>query len=81
MLKGSSNLGAERSPDENTATANTTNTVKDRRTILLQTARVMAFSEVSKQPVPVRVLFGSGSQMSYITENLQRKLNLKPGQS
>ena len=75
MLKGSSNSGAERSPDENTATANTTNTVKDRRTILLQTARVMVFSE---QPVPVRVLFDSGSQMSYITENLQRKLNPKP---
>ena len=78
MLKGPSNSEAERSPDENTATANTTNTVKDQRTILLQTARVMAFGEVSKQPVPVRVLFDSGSQMSYITENLQRKLNLKP---
>ena len=78
MLKGSSNSGAERSPDKNMATANTTNTVKDRRTILLQTARVMAFSEESKQPVPVRVLFDSGSQMSYVTENLQRKLNLKP---
>ena len=71
MLKGSSNSWAERSPYENTATANTTNTVKDRHTILLQTVRVMAFSEVSKQLVPVLVLFDSGSQMSYITENLQ----------
>ena len=38
----------------------------------------MAFGEASKKSIPVRVLFDSGSQMSYITENLQVKLNLKP---
>ena len=49
--------------EENTAMANTTNTSKDRRTILLQTARVMAFGESSKKSIPVCILFDSGSQM------------------
>ena len=81
MSNSSPNAGAdhERTPEENATTANTTNTIKDRRTIiLLQTAKVMAFGEASKKSIPVCVLFDSGSQMSYITENLQAKLNLKP---
>ena len=66
MSYSSSNAGAdhERTPEENATTANTTNTIKDRRTILLQTAKVMTFGEASMKSIPVRVLFDSGSQMS-----------------
>ena len=38
----------------------------------------MAFGDLSKQPVPARVLFDNGSQLSYITEHLMKQLNLKP---
>ena len=60
-------------------TNNTANTsTRSSQTVLLQTARVVAFGE-SKQPqAPVRVLFDSGSQLSYISEKLQRQLKLKP---
>ena len=61
-----------------TTTANTTNHVKNRQTIMLQTARVMAFGESDSQSVPARILFDNGSQMSYISEQLQKQLNLRP---
>ena len=38
----------------------------------------MAFSNSSGPFIPVRVLFDSGSQLSYITEKLQSQLSLKP---
>lgn len=38
----------------------------------------MEFSEVDGSSVPVRVLFDSGSQLSYVTERLQDRLRLKP---
>jgi len=53
--RGSTSPLTEQSQEENTTSANTTNTVKDRRTILLQTARAVAFGDASKQPVPVRI--------------------------
>ena len=37
----------------------------------------MAFGDLSKQPVPARVLFNNGSQLSYVTEHLMKQLNLK----
>ena len=45
---------------------------------MLQTAKAMAFSDVDGFSVSVRVLFDSGSQLSYITERLQNQLQLKP---
>ena len=59
-------------------TANTTNNAKNQQTVLLQTAKVMAFGDLSKQLVPARVLFDNGSQLSYVTEHLMTQLNLKP---
>ena len=61
-----------------TTTANTTNHVKNLQTIMLQTARVMAFGESDSQSVPAQILFDNGSQMSYISEQLQKQLNLRP---
>ena len=47
---------------------------KNRPAILLQTAHAASTSGPS---VPVRILFDNGSQLSYVTERLQRQLNLK----
>ena len=51
---------------------------KNWQTVLLQIAKVMAFGELTKQPVPARVLFDNGSQLSYVTEHLMKQMNLKP---
>ena len=45
-------------------------------TVLLQTARAVATN--GEKSVPVRVLFDTGSQRTYITNSVQRRLNLKP---
>ena len=37
----------------------------------------MAFGYLNKQPVPARVLFDNGSQLSYVTEYIMKQLNLK----
>ena len=52
--------------------ANTTSVSKEYQMILLQTAHAIAHA------VPVRVLFDNGSQLSYVTETLQRQLGLTP---
>jgi hypothetical protein len=45
-------------------------------TVLLQTARAIATN--GKKSIPVRVLFDTGSQRTYITNSVQKRLNLKP---
>ena len=64
---------------ENVTTTSTTNTSTHRRTVLLQTARAVAFDENSNQSTPVRVLFHNGSQRSYVTDSLRSRLGLKAG--
>lgn len=61
-----------------TTTANTINHVKNQQTIPLKTARVMVFNEDGSQLVPARILLDNGSQLPYITEQLEKQLNLKP---
>ena len=56
----------------------TTNTVRDKGTVLLQTARATAFNEENSKSTEVRILFYNGSQRSYVTSNLMSRLNLKP---
>ena len=46
--------------------------------VLLQTARTYAYVENGTKLLPVRVLLDSGSQRSYITNHLKRKLGLIP---
>ena len=52
--------------------------VKDKRTILLQTAQAIAVNPVTNCEQPVRILLDKGSQRSYITNELQHKLKLVP---
>ena len=55
----------------------TTSVAKGKTNVLLQTALAYAFGEDQSKKVPVNILFDSGSQRSYITKELQRKLSLK----
>ena len=61
-----------------TLTTTTTTTTKNQQVILLQTAKAIASGDINASTVPVRVLFDTGSQLSYITERLQDQLHLKP---
>ena len=65
--------GAESKKETST---NTTNTMRDKKTILLQTARAVASNEGGSKKVGVRLLLDSGSQRSYLTESLKHKLSL-----
>lgn len=66
---------------ENTGitTATTTNreSSKPNCRVLLQTAKAVATNEDGTRSTVVRLLFDSGSQRSYITENLRATLHLK----
>ena len=55
---------------------NTTNTMKDKRAILLQTARGVASNESGSKKVGICLLLDSGSQRSYLTKSLKNKLSL-----
>ena len=49
--------------------------------VLLQAAKAQAYNEDGSTSVKVRILFDNGSQRTYITNNLQRKLGLTPKKS
>ena len=59
-------------------TLNATTSTKKHKTVLLQTAHTITLADLGGTSVPVRVLFDSGSQLSYVTERLQQQLHLKP---
>jgi len=54
---------------------NTTNSVKDSKAILLQTAKAVA-CDLSEANKARGILFDNGSQRSYITESLKQRLRL-----
>ena len=58
--------------------ANTSNTTREGKLVLLQTARAVAFNDDTGRTINVRVLFDTGSQRSYVTDTLVSRLNLKP---
>ena len=84
LLSGNSNSNAGTSGDSGSNTeakptsANTTSVSKNCQMVLLQTAHAAALTSPNGFSVPARVLFDSGSQLSYIMERLQWQLNLKP---
>ena len=46
--------------------------------MFLQTAKTYAYSQHSNRAIPVRVLLDSGSQRSYATNHLKKRLGLQP---
>ena len=67
--------GSETSSTTTSATSTTINAnIQQPKTVLLQTARAVALDETGKISTPVRILFDTGSQRTYVTENLQPKL-------
>ena len=72
--------------ERNTADMNTsmegnghaiTATAKSNSTVVMLTARKLVFGNDAMKKVPVAILFDSGSQKSYVTESLQKKLGLQ----
>lgn len=59
------------------ATTITTATSKGKTNVLLQTARAHVFGEDKAKKIAVNILFDGGSQKSYITESLKKRLALK----
>ena len=59
-----------------TTSATTGNVKRNSRTVLLQTARAVAYNEANNRSTPVRVLFDYGSQRSYITDHIRSRLGL-----
>ena len=60
-------------PDQSTMTA-----TKTRHKVLLQTAVTYAQAMNGSNPIPMLVLLDSGSQRSYITNSLKKRLSLVP---
>ena len=56
----------------------TTSTARSKVQVLLQRAKTCAYVENGTKLLPVRVLLDSGSQRSYITNHLNRKLGMIP---
>jgi len=66
-------------PEGDINNTTTTNTVRNKGTVLLQTAKPrIAFNEDNSKSSHVLILFDNGRQRSYITSNVKSKLNLKP---
>ena len=74
--RGGDEEKTEKKPEKESETAVTT-TANERKDVLLQTANTYAFGDDRSKKVEVNVLFDSGSQKSYITDDLKKKLNLK----
>ena len=55
----------------------TTATVAGRKTVLLQTAKAYVYGEDENNKTEIFILFDGGSQRSYVTDNLKKKLHLK----
>ena len=66
---------ASKKPPQNITT---TSTARSKVQVLLQTAKTCAYVENGTTLLPVRVLLDSGSQRSYITNHLKRKLGMIP---
>jgi len=65
-------------PSNGDQTINVASIAKNQKTVVLQTAHATAFADLDGSSVPVRILFASGSQLSYVTERLQQQVHLKP---
>ena len=74
--KGSTEEHKDETNQVTTTSVTTNNATNKSRTVLLQTARAVAYNEENNRSIPVRELFDNGSQRSYITDNACSKLGL-----
>ena len=73
--------GRETDPKKQDGTPEVTATAPTRtneRRVLLQTARATVENSDGSRSASAKILFDSGSQRSYVTDNLRAKLGLKP---
>ena len=63
---------------DSTETSNHTTSDKNTKTVLLQTARAVAYNPETGFSTKVRILFDRGSQRSYIIDQLCSRLKLTP---
>ena len=63
--------------EEGITDSSLTTSIRSKQMVLLQTAQTYAHA-TNGEKVPVRVLFDSGSQRSYLTNQLKMRLGLKP---
>ena len=68
------NRKVENGKDENSQTT----MVNSRISVLLQTATGIISDTAEKQSHKIKILFGTGSQRTYLSERIVRKLNLQP---
>ena len=81
QTKQDNSKGSEKKDPEGHTVATSTVSLPSRsstrkREVLLQTATTFAFSHDDSELVPVRILLDSGSQRSYVTDQLKEKLGL-----
>ena len=77
LCNQSKKTNTENSEDQReVSSTNTSNSVKDKKTVLLQTTKAVACDMGELNKVTVRILFDSGSQQSYMTESLKHRLKL-----
>ena len=69
--------GGHNEQNKGTVTTNSASLVKNQQTVLLQTAHALASANPGGSTVCVRILFDSGSQLSYVTERLRAQLGLR----
>ena len=69
-------LNSNHSVNSQEVSTNTTNNVKDKKAILLQTAGANACNGEGSRKTKIHILFDNGSQRSYVTEMLKEKLKL-----
>ena len=62
---------------ETPTTQRTSSTSSSKESVLLPTAKAVATNEDQNKSMTVRILFDGGSQRSYITDNVSKKLGLK----
>ena len=72
------NAAAEANQEPPTTNQSTALNVQCQSRVLLQTARTLARTADSNELLPVRILFDGGSERSYITTDLKKRLKLSP---
>lgn len=78
LKQESNDHGNSLTENQNSTTTTTATCTRNPSKVLLQTATTFAYSHHSTTTIPVRVLLDSGSQRSYVTNHLKKRLGILP---